>query len=91
MYVEARLITLILYDTKSLKDKRAIRQSLFKKIQNKYNVSISEIDHLEDVKYLSIGISGVSNNLKFLNESLESVILFIEESVNGDIIDIEKY
>lgn len=71
----------------SLKEKRMIVQSLIKRVQNKFNVSISEIENQDKHQIITLGIACVSNSTAHANEVIQHVINFIESNTDAMIID----
>ncbi len=66
-------LVLRLYDVHSLKDKRAIRQSIIRKVQNQYHVSIAEIADQDVHNLLVIGIAVVGNETAHIDSTLQKV------------------
>lgn len=62
MVVGLAEMELFLPEAESLKDKRQIVKSLVSKIQNKFNVSIAEVDYNDLWQRALIGISCVSQS-----------------------------
>lgn len=71
----------------SLKEKRMIIQSLIKRVQNKFNVSIAEIDNQDKHQIITLGIACVSNSTAHANEVIQHVINFIESNTDALLID----
>lgn len=71
-------IELFIYDSNSLKEKRQVIKSLIGRIQSRFNVSIGEIDEQDIWNKAVIGFAVVSNNSNLLDQSLTSVINFID-------------
>ena len=92
MPVKSITIILHLPLSKSLKNKRSIIKSIIQKVQNKYNVSISEIDNNEKWKSATIGISIISNKMSYIKKQLSDIIYFIENNyIDIEITKIEDY
>lgn len=64
----------------SLKGKRHVVKSIVQRVQNKYNVSIAEVDDHDTWQIVSLGISCVSESRPHANEVLSRVVDFIERS-----------
>lgn len=64
----------------SLKAKRSVLRSIKKKIQNKYNASIAEIDNQDYWKTATIAISMVGNDRIRVENYFKSIYDFIEEN-----------
>jgi hypothetical protein len=61
----------------SLKDKRSIVKSLIGRLQSRFNISVSEIDHQDNKTIAIIGIAVVSNDSRFVNEQLDGILNFM--------------
>jgi len=61
----------------SLKQKRSIIKGLKGRLQSRFNVSISEIDHQDSKISSIIGIAVVSNDGRFLDQQLDTIINFM--------------
>jgi uncharacterized protein YlxP (DUF503 family) len=74
----------------SLKEKRSIIKSLMGRLQSRFNVSISEVDH-NDSKIISvIGVSVVGNDTAFVNEQLEAVTAFMRRDGRFYLSNVER-
>ena len=74
----------------SLKEKRMIVKSIIGKLQNKFNVSIREVENQDLHQRISIGIVKLELNSKDSNQSKDKILNFIEENCGAEIIDIES-
>ncbi len=64
----------------SLKEKRFVLQSLKSKIQNRFNVSVAEIDFQDKWQRSTIGVACVSSDQKIIESTLTRVLeLFFAE------------
>ncbi|GAA5415147.1 hypothetical protein Pryu01_00171 [Paraliobacillus ryukyuensis] len=54
-------VTCIIYDAQSLKDKRSVIKRIIHRIQNDYNVAISEIDYQDLWQKTMFGIVSIAN------------------------------
>jgi len=70
-------IEIRLPENQSLKGKRQVIKSIIARLQNRYNVSVAEIDNQELWQLATLGISCVSNNRRHADETLANVIRFI--------------
>jgi len=85
-------IELYIESSRSLKDKRRIIKSLIQKLKSKYlNLSVSEIEFLNNWKQSIIAIVTVSNEITYVNSVLEKVLDYILEGYNYQVVksDIE--
>ena len=74
----------------SLKEKRMIVKSIICKLQNKFNISIREVENQDLHQRISIGMVKLDLNSKDTDQSKEKIINFIEENCDAEIIDIES-
>lgn len=72
----------------SLKEKRMVVKSLVKKLQNKFNISVSEVENQDIHKNIVIGISGVCISNKQADSTIENIINFVYENTDAEIINI---
>ena len=83
-------IKLRLPENVSLKGKRQVLRSIITRVRSKFNVSIAEVDDQDLWQLATLGICCLSNNKRYTNEVLSTVMNFI---VNGrfevEILDYE--
>ena len=72
----------------SLKEKRMAVKSLIAKTQNKFNVSIAEVDEQDTHQTIVLGIACVTETVSFGNSVIDKVISFIEGNTEAEIVDI---
>jgi uncharacterized protein YlxP (DUF503 family) len=73
-------IRLRLPENLSLKGKRQVLKSIITRVQNKFNVSVAEVDDHDLWQVATLGICCVSNDRRYTNEVLSKVVDFV---VNG--------
>ncbi len=73
-------VRLRLPENHSLKGKRQVVKSVTQRVQNKYNVSIAEVDDQDVWQVITLGISCVSESAQHANEVLSKVVGFIQAS-----------
>jgi len=64
----------------SLKGKRQVIKSITSRVENKFNVSIAEVEEHDLWQLAILGISCVSNSNQHANEVLSKVVDFISNS-----------
>lgn len=74
----------------SLKEKRMIVLSLTKRISNKFNVSVSEVDFQDIHERIGIGIAAVSTTKEILYSLKEKILDFVEDNTDAELIKIEE-
>ncbi|HAK42992.1 MAG TPA: DUF503 domain-containing protein [Clostridium sp.] len=73
----------------SLKEKRMVIKSLMQRLKNKFNISVGEVDEQDIHQTLVIGITGVCGSSAQVDSTIESIISFIEENTDAEIIKVE--
>ena len=74
----------------SLKEKRMVVKSICARVRNKFNVSISEVEEQDIHQIVVLGISYVTTDTAQADSIADHVIGFIENSTEGNIINIER-
>jgi uncharacterized protein YlxP (DUF503 family) len=85
MHVGIIKFTIRLPGNQSLKGKRHIVHSLCQKIRNKFNLSVAEVDQLDDLKSSQIGISFVSNSHQLVHQIISQILAYLQQQV-GDFV-----
>lgn len=80
-------IELYLPSCQSLKDKRRIIKSLIARIQNKFNVSVSELEQNDLRQKALLGIAVISNASKHSNQTLSKVVELVERETESMLVD----
>ena len=75
---------------KSLKEKRMIVLSLTKRLSNKFNVSVSEVDHQDIHEQIAIGITSVATTKEILYSLKEKILDFVEDNTDAELVKIEE-
>lgn len=70
-------ISLRLPENMTLKGKRQVLKSITSRIQNKFNVSVAEVDNHDAWQLATIGICCISNDGRFTNQVLSKIVDFV--------------
>lgn len=73
----------------SLKEKRMVVKSLVKKLQNKFNISVSEFDNQDIHQSIVIGIAGICLDSRQADSTIDNIINYIYENTDAEIINID--
>ena len=79
MYVGSLMITLYLPESRSLKDKRRIVQSILTRMRLKHRVAASEVDDLSAWSRAVLGCACVANTHTHAREILEGIVRWVEQ------------
>jgi len=80
MHVGVCRIELRLPENHSLKGKRQVIKSIIARLQNKFNVSVAEVDHQDLWQLATLGVACVSNHRRHADETLANVVKFIAQN-----------
>lgn len=89
MHIGVCTLHLRLLESRSLKDKRRAIKSVKDKIRNKFNVSIAEIDRMDEWQWATLGVACVSNDARFTNSILSNIVDFINRTHTVELVDYE--
>jgi len=74
-------------DIASIKEKRQIVQSVKHRLQNKFKISVAEVDLQDSWRFAEIGAAVVSNSKQYGESVLNKALRFSENFVPGRIRD----
>jgi len=77
MHVGVCQIELRLPENHSLKGKRQVIKSIITRLQNKFNVSVAEVDNQDLWQLATLGVACVSNHRRHADETLANVVKFV--------------
>lgn len=80
MTIGVARVTLTLPGAQSLKDKRQVVKSLLARLQNRFNVSASEIEQQDRWGVAVIGITCASTDARHADEMLGNALRFVESN-----------
>lgn len=90
MIVKSMELEIQIDHASSLKDKRKVIKSLIQRSRQKFNVSISEIDSLDNYRLAIVGVVIVSNDQAYADRVLDQCLNFIETDYDLEVIDVLK-
>jgi len=95
MVVGVCTVTLLLHDSRSLKDKRQVLKSVVEKTRGRFNVAVAETGANDLWQRAEIGIAAVGNDGALVNSVLDHVLNFIEglhlAEVTGSSIELVNF
>lgn len=90
MIVKTLKLDLYMPASNSLKDKRRIIKSLMQRCRQKFNVSVSEVDHMDQWRQAVIGIAIITNADSYADKILDKCLNLIEADHKVEITKIER-
>lgn len=89
MVIGYGIIQLRIPESGSLKEKRSILNKIIKRSQNEFNVSIAEIDDLDNHKLAKIGFAFVGNDSRYINGKVDHLLKFVDHLHIAEILNCE--
>lgn len=87
MVISVLHFVLDLPDINSLKEKRRIVQSVKTRLQNKFKMSVAEVDLQDSLRYAQLAAALVSNSRQFGESVMHKALAFVETQVPGRLRD----
>jgi len=81
------MVELHLPDVDSLKGKRHALKGLKEKVRARFECSVAEVDHQDVWQRATLAVAYVSGDARHANEVVSKAMDFIEEHVDGRVID----
>lgn len=83
-------ITIVFESTSSLKEKRGEIASVTKRVRNRFNAAVAEIETLNDMRTGTLGVVVVTNDASHAQAMLAKVTEYIEQCLDlGYLSDIQ--
>ena len=90
MVIGALTLTLTLFESATLKDKRAVVRRAKDRVGNKFDVAVAEVDALDDPGRAVLGIVALSNEEPQTHRVLMKVLDFVEGlAIDAEISEVE--
>lgn len=80
-------IKLALPESRSLKDKRRIVNSLRDRLRHGFNVSVAEVDEQDLWQIANLAVAQVSNDARYVRGSLEKVLTVVRQLRGAQLSD----
>ena len=90
MIVGTLRIRLLLRDSHSLKQKRSVIRSLKQNLHNKFNISVSEVEHQDVWQTAEIGVAAVGVDTPFVREVLTTVENYVRYFGGVELVDAKS-
>ena len=82
------LLQMRVHGSKSLKEKRAVVQSVTQRVRARFNVAVAEVGGQDTWQAIDMGVSCVSTSAAHCHEMLEKVADFVRESrTDAELLD----
>ncbi len=81
------VIELRLAENHSLKGKRQVVKSIKDRLRNRFNVSVAELDPLEDWQRAVLGLVTLSKDRLMVEQTLDQALAFVEETHLAEVVE----
>jgi uncharacterized protein YlxP (DUF503 family) len=89
MLVGTLRLRLMIREARSLKDKRQVVSSIKARLRNHFNISIAEVEALDQRQVAVLGIAMVSNETQHLRSALGQVVEAVRSHPVAELLDYE--
>lgn len=89
IFVATCIVTLALHGNSSLKGKRSVLNRVKTRVQNEFNVAISEVAAQDRLQTAVLGIAGISGDRVYLEGQVQKVVNFIGGISAAEIADVQ--
>lgn len=73
----------------SLKEKRMVVKSLLAKLQNKFNVSVAELDEQDIHQIIVLGLAGIVANNAQADSVSEAIQHFVDSNTEAELLEFD--
>ncbi len=89
MIVGTLLVRLLIREARTLKDKRQVVKSIKDRLRNGFNVSVAEVDALDNRQVAVLGLAMVSNEAHPLKVALGEIVEALRSHPVAELLDHE--
>ena len=89
MHVGILQLDLSIPSADTLKDKRRVVLSLKDRIANSHNVSVAEVDRLDEHRRCIMGIAMVSNDKRYVEGGLSKIVDMVRMNSDVNLLDFQ--
>jgi uncharacterized protein YlxP (DUF503 family) len=82
-------VRLLIRESRTLKDKRQVVQSIKDRLQNRYNVSVAEVDAQDHRQLAVLGLAMVSNETAPVRSAFEQIVAALRGHPVAELLDHE--
>jgi uncharacterized protein len=89
MIIGSLRFRLLLRESRSLKDKRQVVKSIKDRLRNHFNVSVAEVEALDNRQIAVLGVAMVSNESHHVKSALGQIVEALRSHPIAELIDHE--
>src|SRR5262245_11780221 len=89
MIVGSLRVRLLLRESRSLKDKRQVVRSIKDRLRHRFNVSVAEVEALDNRQFVVLGIAMVSNEAYHVRSVFDEILRALRSHPVAEFVDHE--
>jgi uncharacterized protein YlxP (DUF503 family) len=89
MIVGSLRVRLLIREARTLKDKRQVVKSIKDRLQNRFNVSVAEVEAQENPRLAVLGFAMVSNETTPIRQTFDQIVAALRGHPVAELIDHE--
>ena len=82
-------LRLAIFEAFSLKDKRRVVKSLKDRLGARHNVSVAEVEGLDQHRSATIGVAMVANDAGFVESALRKIVDEVRRDTRASLVDFD--
>jgi hypothetical protein len=90
MIVGTLRVRLLIREARTLKDKRQVVKSIKDRLRNAFNVSVAEVDALDNRQMAELGVAMVSNEAHHVKETLGKIVEALRSHPIAEFLDCDQ-
>jgi len=90
MIVGSLQVRLLMRESRSLKDKRQVLRSIKDRLQNRFNISIAEVEEQDHLQLAVLGVAMVSNEADHIRHTFDEIIQALRTHPVAELIGQER-
>jgi len=90
MIVGTLRVRLLIREARTLKDKRQVVKSIKDRLRNSFNVSVAEVDALDNRQMAELGVAMVSNEAHHVKGTLGQIVEALRSQPIAEFVDGEQ-
>jgi uncharacterized protein YlxP (DUF503 family) len=89
MVIGVGYMTIQVFESHSLKEKRRVVKSLLERARHRFNAGIAEVDYQDTWQMAGIGVTCISSSAQHADQMVSEILGFLERNVAfGAVVDI---
>jgi uncharacterized protein YlxP (DUF503 family) len=87
MIIGSLRLRLLLREARTLKDKRQVVSSIKDRLRQRFNVSVAEVEELDNRQLAVLGVAMVGNEMRHVRGTLEQIVEALRRHPVAELLD----